>query len=286
MDDLTFRKETEEWVCKFHIFHTGMIEDLIKAYPDDWEEITSPVCGDYVCVNTGNYIDNSAEIIDIYRGNSGELYKILLEDIKINTLILERNEFELERNTMLPKNEVMFQFAEDEDDWWHLHENGIRIMSDLGFRIYKSIKWGYFFGLDKNGWEVFLYHWIPLYTQRNSIRVKKDCLLKPNPDPFFFPDTTISLVELKDYGYLWEDILPLRKESAEKWFQENLPIYCLYEDDSECLVNNLEEIESHAENGGLFGIEKGDWETYLKNYHVVLSEKTRRETNSLRRRLV
>ena len=46
------------------------------------------------------------------------------------------------------------------------YADGIRVMSDCGFRIYQHEEWGYFFGIDGAGYDFYSEHWIPLYKSR------------------------------------------------------------------------------------------------------------------------
>lgn len=73
-----------------------------------------------------------------------------------------------------------------------------------------------------------------------------------------FPDDSITEEEMYEYGYLWDGMLPMEKEAALKLFGKFM-IYRLYEDDSDGIVNNTDEIEEHAKVGGIFGVEAGDW---------------------------
>lgn len=75
-----------------------------------------------------------------------------------------------------------------------------------------------------------------------------------------YPDPSISVTEMKEYGYFWGGILPMRKEAALAAFQkDDESVYLLYEDDTEGIALNVEEIQRHAANGGIFGIEKVAW---------------------------
>lgn len=60
----------------------------------------------------------------------------------------------------------MWQFSEDVDDWWLENRDGLKVMSRLGFRIYESENYGYFFGIDGCGYDFYSAHWIPLYKAR------------------------------------------------------------------------------------------------------------------------
>ena len=55
-----------------------------------------------------------------------------------------------------------------------------------------------------------------------------------------------------NYGYTWCGMLEIEKENAIKLFKEGQVIYLLYPDNTESVVNSIEEIENF---NGLFGIE-------------------------------
>ena len=82
------------------------------------------------------------------------------------------------------------------------------------------------------------------------------------------PDTTISVKEMQDYGYSWEGMLPLKQETAERLFAQDTEIFRIYEDGTEGAVTNLDDLQEHAEKGGLFGIEKNTWEA-LHEYNMM-----------------
>lgn len=71
------------------------------------------------------------------------------------------------------------------------------------------------------------------------------------------PDPMIGLSEMEEYGYTWNEMLPLTKETALELFDHDLPVYQLHEDGSETTVEDRKQIMEHE---GIFGIEKGDWE--------------------------
>lgn len=84
------------------------------------------------------------------------------------------------------------------------------------------------------------------------------------------PDETISVEEMKAYGYAWGGMLPMREEAAVKlWGSDICPVYRLYEDDSEGMIMDADEFRSHAEVGGIFGIEKVDWLRILEKDSLV-----------------
>lgn len=78
----------------------------------------------------------------------------------------ERDDFEVEYDDTLPMWGTMWSFGDSADDWWLEEGNGIKIMSECGFRIYESDEFGYFFGIDGAGYDFYDAHWIPLYKAR------------------------------------------------------------------------------------------------------------------------
>lgn len=71
------------------------------------------------------------------------------------------------------------------------------------------------------------------------------------------PDDEISISDMKDYGYTWNGMYPLSRKKALELFDNNLPIYKLYNDGTEADIDERNEI---LEYSGMFGIEKHDWE--------------------------
>ena len=78
------------------------------------------------------------------------------------------------------------------------------------------------------------------------------------------PDPTIQITDMQEYGYTWDGMLPLQQETAERLFHEDLEIFCIYEDGTEGAVTSLSELREHAENGGLFGVEKAAWKAFYE----------------------
>ncbi len=95
------------------------------------------------------------------------------------------------------------------------------------------------------------------------------------------PDGMIGLSEMHGYGYTWEEMLPLTKETALELFDRDLPVYQLHEDGSETLIEDKEQITGHE---GIFGIEKSDWENEreLRSMQAELADSSaNRETQLL-----
>ena len=82
------------------------------------------------------------------------------------------------------------------------------------------------------------------------------------------PDDTISIDEMKDYGYSWAGMLPMREEAAAE-VMKSCTIYRLYGDDTEGMVMTAAEIKPHADKGGIFGVEKVDWIAALERQNPL-----------------
>lgn len=74
------------------------------------------------------------------------------------------------------------------------------------------------------------------------------------------PDNNIGLMQMHDFGYRNDSVLPLTMERAAALHHAGLHIYNLHEDGSSTLMNTERDI---LEAGGLFGIDAGAWESYL-----------------------
>ena len=85
------------------------------------------------------------------------------------------------------------------------------------------------------------------------------------------PDGMIGLSEMHGYGYTWEEMLPLTKETALELLDSDLAVYQLHKDGSETLIEDKEQIMGHE---GIFGIEKSDWENEreLRSMQAELAE--------------
>ena len=85
------------------------------------------------------------------------------------------------------------------------------------------------------------------------------------------PDSMVSISEMQEYGYTWNEMFPLTQERAIELFDHDLPVYLLHTDGSETTVSDRKQITEHD---GMCGIEKGDWlnERKLQMMQEELSE--------------
>lgn len=82
------------------------------------------------------------------------------------------------------------------------------------------------------------------------------------------PDDSISIEEMKQYGYKWGGMLPMREEAAAE-VMKSCQIYRLYGDDTEGLVLDAKEVPDHAAKGGIFGVEKSEWKAMLERQNPL-----------------
>lgn len=73
------------------------------------------------------------------------------------------------------------------------------------------------------------------------------------------PDGMVTVSDMKEYGYLWDRMLPMGKEKALELYQKGLMVQKLYPNDTETYVQGVEDLQGHD---GMFGVEKGDWEEW------------------------
>ncbi len=156
---MTKEEAVREWVKEFNVVQQGMIERLMEVDECDWTEVTIPTAGDRV------YVYNESESGEVNGFDAeSDLYSVKLDNGK--TVRVAMDDMELENDEALPMWGTMWSFGDSLDDEWLEEDDGIRIMSMCGFRIYRSEEFGYFFGIDGAGYDFYEAHWIPLYERR------------------------------------------------------------------------------------------------------------------------
>lgn len=157
---MTIREATEEWVREMNAIPQGMIEKLMNIGDEDIHEVTEPAVGDRVyCYQPLS--EHCGVIEDIYEDGR---YHIQLDNDSWTDA--ERDDFEVERDSGLPMWGTMWTFGDSADDWWLEEDDGIKLMSECGFRVYESEDFGFIFGIDGAGYDFYEAHWIPLYKAR------------------------------------------------------------------------------------------------------------------------
>ena len=77
------------------------------------------------------------------------------------------------------------------------------------------------------------------------------------PDNGYMPDPSMSIEAMNAYGYTDSDMLPLSKERALELFERDVPVYMLYEGNTEAMAFEPEDIALFS---GCFGITREDWD--------------------------
>ena len=71
------------------------------------------------------------------------------------------------------------------------------------------------------------------------------------------PDPTLTVDDMRSYGYLDSDMLPLSKDRAVELLEYDITVYMLYPDNAEEMVFEAEDIIKHD---GMFGVTRPDWD--------------------------
>jgi len=138
---MTVREAAEEWVREMNAFPYAMIDKLMKADPCDWNEVTTPTPGDSVYVfNPPEDSEENYGEISSYDEENDE-YVIELSDGK--KVSADSSDFEVNRDDILPMWGWLWSFGDSADDYWLEELDGIRVMSECGFRRenYKKLGW-------------------------------------------------------------------------------------------------------------------------------------------------
>ena len=76
------------------------------------------------------------------------------------------------------------------------------------------------------------------------------------PDNYPMP-SDVTIGEMHTFGYVDNSMLPLSKEKAIQLFEQDTAVYILYEDNTEAMAFDVDELEA---SDAMFGISREDWE--------------------------
>lgn len=96
-------------------------------------------------------------------------------------------------------------------------------------------------------------------AELTDTELKEPALETPNTDDLSdipVPDPALSCEALQSFGYTDDNMLPLTKSRAAELFMQDIPVYCIYTDNSESLIETPEALRQHD---GMFAVEKSDW---------------------------
>lgn len=100
-----------------------------------------------------------------------------------------------------------------------------------------------------------------LAEQKENLPLLLETIRAAEEEIDFLPDGMVGLSQMHEYGYSWDEMLPLTKDRASELFGEDVSVYQLHADGSETLVKDRAALQEHD---GLFGVEKSDWSAYLE----------------------
>lgn len=94
------------------------------------------------------------------------------------------------------------------------------------------------------------------FESRNSEEQRID---EPIQHDYPMPEPTVGIDDRNAYGYTSDELLPLSKERAAALWEQDLPVFLLYQDNTEAMIFDIGEMKEHD---GLFGIEANDWQGF------------------------
>lgn len=94
------------------------------------------------------------------------------------------------------------------------------------------------------------------------------------------PDPSVSVEDMRNYGYTFLGMVPMGAEAANELYKnDDMVVYALHPDGSESVIDNDKQFDRHAENGGLFAVDKEDWMRYLENGEYLRTTEISTEQN-------
>ncbi len=167
---MTVLDAAREWVTEFNAIPQSFLLKMLEVCGcDEFQEVTPPGVGDSVYIYDGEYAGCSGCVSASGCDGDQDLYEISLYSSGADdaeTIVLERDAFEVEYADFFPIWGTMWTFRDSTDVWWLEENGGLQAMADCGFRIYEQEDLGYVFGIDGAGYDFYESHWVPLYRKR------------------------------------------------------------------------------------------------------------------------
>lgn len=151
-----------DWTERRYSIPTNMMRDMINEM-SEWQEVTSPLVGDRVVISPDlDDISDGIGYSKIVCDDNDGTYAVALKNGEL--LILEASDFEVVRDTTVPNFHKMWRLDSYTFREWLFDGDGVRIMTELGFRIYYHEEYGFWAGIEVGkGHNVIKDYWIPLY---------------------------------------------------------------------------------------------------------------------------
>lgn len=153
------------WVETFNAIPTPIIDKLQAHNEFEFQEVTLPTKHDRVYL-----FDKRQEGEIVGYDSDNKEYLIALDEDNSFVKAGYPDDFEVTSyEEPFPMWGTMWAFSDSIDNDWLSGEfltDGLRLMSDCGFRIYEQEDYGYVFGIDGAGYDFYEAHWLPLYKAR------------------------------------------------------------------------------------------------------------------------
>jgi len=91
------------------------------------------------------------------------------------------------------------------------------------------------------------------------------------------PDSSLTLADMREYGYTHDSMLPVKMERARELYDMDFTVYMLYEDNTEAMVFDRDEITLEQ---GMFGIDTEEWRS-SQEYKRVADERSEGEREAM-----
>lgn len=160
----TVNEAAHEWVKEFNSYPIEMVRRFSNIDSDEMHEVTEPSIGSCVYVYESGH---DGEIVAIEEDEDGEtIYTVNENGVPFESLKLTMDDFEVMYDDIYPMWGWMWQMTDPCDVHWIEEGEGIKVLSECGFRVYEHDEFGYFFGIDGCGYDFYESHWEPLYLKR------------------------------------------------------------------------------------------------------------------------
>ena len=171
----TVKEAAQEWIREFDAVPAGIITKILGNNCDELQEITPPSEYDRVYITGGEYRGESGESKLTKVQGDKDMYLIEFDNPQtdddgnqIEEAVLSSDDFEVERDDMLPMWSTLWSPPSIDQDWilGTYCDNHLQEVADCGFRIYEQEDYGLLLGIDGAGYDFYESHWIPLYNAR------------------------------------------------------------------------------------------------------------------------
>lgn len=160
MMNITLHDATHRWVDGFNAIPTSLVWKLVQ-HGEDVEEVTVPAETDRVFLYG---VQEEGRVLDYDAGT--ETYRVELDSGEVVDGLESFDFCPAGLTGPLPMWGTMWSFDDPLDEDWLEDGDGIRKMSEAGFRIFRQEDLGYVFGIDGAGYDFYEAHWEPLYRAR------------------------------------------------------------------------------------------------------------------------